>query len=135
MIRARWIIAGVFVTAAVAVLVTWRLDAQTVNVVVVNSSRQPATLSFQPALFTDEVTSTIGGCSSSSIELRAGATWQLTADTFEIGSGSVEVPLLAREVAFEVWLNPDGSNRIVTAHPVERPVGAPYPPDCASPLP
>jgi hypothetical protein len=123
------ILIGVLVVAA-ALLVAWRLGGQVVNVVVVNSSGQPATFSWQPALFASAESKAIGGCESTSIELRAGETWHLSAANFETGSASVEVPLVAREVAFEVWLDATGQTE-VASRVVDQPIDAPYPSGCA----
>ena len=112
----------------------WRSEVQTVNLVVVNGSRTPVELTWQPQPFADDVEVIIGACESRSIELRAGMRWRLAHDRLDMNSSIVEVPPLTREVAVEVWLAADGSSRYVSAHPVDGAVDAPSPTGCAESL-
>jgi hypothetical protein len=109
----------------------WRWAAQTVNLVIVNASGIPAQFSWQPQLFADEETITIGGCEGKSMELRAGERWHFVHDRLEMNSSVVDVPVFAREVAVEIWLAADGSSRYVPAYPVDAPINAPHPEGCA----
>jgi hypothetical protein len=100
-------------------------------VVIVNASGQAGQFSWQPQLQADTVDVPVGGCESKSFELLAGETWRFTSDRLEVTSSIVSVPLLVQEVAIELWLAPDGTSRLVSAYPVDGPVGAPIP-SCAT---
>ena len=129
----RWPIAVLLVVIGVAVAwLGWRWEVQTVDVVIVNASGLPGQFSWQPQVFADEVTVTIGGCESKSIQLRAGEHWRFDHDRLEMNSSVVDVPTFVREVAFEIWLDADGSSRTVPVHPVDGPVNAPIPSGCSS---
>jgi hypothetical protein len=109
----------------------WRWGVQTVNLVIVNASGLPAQLSWQPLLFAEEERVAIGGCESKSIVLRAGERWHLAHDRLEMNSSVVDVPLLAPDVAVEIWLAADGSSRYVPAYPIDAALNAPPPTGCA----
>jgi hypothetical protein len=111
-----------------AASVGWRWAVQRVNVVIVNASGQVGQFSWQPQLFGNIVDVPVGGCESKSIELLAGETWRFTSDRIEVTSSVVSVPLLAQEVAFELWLAADGTSRLVPAYVVDGPMSAPAPP-------
>jgi hypothetical protein len=129
----RWPLALLLVVlGAAAVWLGWRWGVQTVDVVIVNASGQPGQLSWQPRLFADEVTVTVGGCESKVIRLAAGEQWQFDHGRLEMHSSVVDVPPFAREVAFEIWLDADGSSRTVAVHAVDGPVDAPIPSGCPS---
>lgn len=108
----------------------WRWELQSVNLLIVNASGAPAQLSWQPQLFADEASVSIGGCESKSIVLRAGERWHLAHDRLEMNSSVVDVPLLAPTVAVEIWLAADGSSRYVPAYPVDAALNAPSPEGC-----
>ncbi len=130
MIR-RWrVVLLVIVLAGAAGGVGWRWQGQTVNVVIVNASGAAAQFSWQPHLFADQATVAVGGCESKSIQLRGGATWRFVSCRLDMGSSTVNIPLSTREVAVGIWLAQDGSSRLVSAYPVDRPVDVPYPSGC-----
>ena len=127
----------VAILVAVAVIiggtfVAWRWVGQRVDVVMVNASGQLAQFTWQPQLFTEAVTVPVGGCESKSVQLLAGETWRFDSDSLAVDSARVTVPLFATDVAFEIWLNADGTSRVVPAYAVDGPVSAPYP-ACPSP--
>ena len=122
----------VVVFAAAAVGLGWRWQVQTVDVVIINASGVAAQFSWQPQPFAELVTVAVGGCESKSMELRGGETWRFMSDRLDVDSSAASIPLFTREVAVEIWLAQDGSRRFVPAYPVDRPVGAPYPPGCVT---
>lgn len=131
MVRTRWpaLILALIAVGALAGL-GWRWGTQRVNLVIVNASGIPAQLSWQPQLFAAEETITIGGCEAKSMRLLAGERWRFAHDRLDMNSSIVDVPLLARMVAVEIWLAADGSSRYVPAYPVDDPVAAPLPSGC-----
>ena len=135
--HSRLVIQRRYVAVLLAVLVigagwlAWRWQVQTVQVVIVNASGATARFSWQPRLFAADVAVDVGGCESKSIRLRAGDRWRFLSDRLDMNSSVVDVPVFAPEVAFEIWLQPDGSSRIVPVYQVEGPVPAPHPIGCA----
>jgi hypothetical protein len=110
----------------------WRWQGQLVDVVIVNASGTPAEFSWQPGLFAETATIPVAGCEAKSVELVAGASWRFVSDSLDVNSSSVNAPPFTRQVAVEIWLAPDGSSRLVSAHPIDRPIDAPYPSGCAA---
>lgn len=127
MIRRAGAVLLVLVLIGGLVWVAWRWQLQTVDVVIVNASGVEAEFTWQPQLFAAEASVVVRGCESKSIQLLAGEEWRLVADKLDISSSVVDVPLAARAVAVEVWLDPDGGSRLVRAYPVDGPVSAPDP--------
>ena len=119
-------IAFVVLVASVGI-VGWRWAGQSVDVVIVNASGQLAQFTWQPQLFAETVTVSVGGCESKSVVLLAGETWRLDSDIVTVDSSSVAVPLAAPMSAFEVWIDRDGTARTIPAHPVDGPIAAPIP--------
>jgi hypothetical protein len=104
------------------------VNGHTVNVVVANASGSPIEISWQPAPGAPTASEVVGICASLSLPLSRGDTWRVSQDgTVVFDSSSASLPLLSPMVAVEVWLDADGSVRIVPAHEVARLVDAPYP--------
>jgi hypothetical protein len=132
-VRARLVAAFLAIVALGAVgWFGWRWEVQTVNLVIVNASGITARLSWQPQLFANEAQATIGGCESTSIELRAGERWRLAHDRLDMNSSIVDMPLFTRMVAVEIWLAADGSSRYVPAYAVDDALDAPTPTGCTN---
>lgn len=125
----RRVIAAMAVAALVigVVVAGWRWAGQRVDVVIVNASGREAQFTWQPQLFAETATVSVGGCESKSVVLLAGETWRFDSDILSVDSSSVAVPPTAVTSAFEIWLDRDGSGRTVPAHAVDVPVPAPYP--------
>jgi hypothetical protein len=121
----------VIVLLAVAGWLTWRWYGQTVDVLIVNASSNPGQFSWQPQVFGDPVTDTVGGCESKSIQLRAGEHWEFQHGRYRVTSSAVDVPPFVGRVTVEIHLEADGSARFVAAYPVDGPVDALYPSGCA----
>jgi hypothetical protein len=117
------------------VLAGWRWAGQRVDVVIVNASGREAQFTWQPQLFAEPVTVSVGGCESKSVVLLAGETWRFDSDILSVDSTSVVVPFTAQISALEVWLDRDGTARLIPAHAVDGPIAAPYPscPDLEEP--
>ena len=119
------VVLGFLVVYAVAQ--TW-VNGHTVDLVVVNASGTPVEIAWQPAPYLGTQTALDEGCASHSIPLSRGQSWRVSQDgNVILDSSDASLPLLSSLVAVEVWLDPDGSVRIVPAHEVARLVDAPYP--------
>ena len=121
------LIVAVVVLLADGLAQSW-INGHTVDLVVVNASGTPVEISWQPAPGAATASEVDGGCASHSLPLSRGQSWRVALDgTVVLDSSSASLPLLSTLVAVEVWLDPDGSVRIVPAHDVARLVDAPYP--------
>jgi hypothetical protein len=123
--------AAVFVAVGVLLLdvlaQSW-ISGHTVDLVVVNASGRPVEISWLPAPYGDATSEVDGGCASHSLPLSRGQSWRVVQDgEVVLDSSSASLPLLSSLVAVEVWLDADGSVRIVPAHDVARLPDAPYP--------
>lgn len=120
------------VIAGVAVVVgaqMW-INGHTVNLVVVNASGLPVEIAWQPGPGAPMTSEIEPGCSSTSMPLSRGSSWRVSQDDqVVLDSSSAALPVFDPLVAVEVWLDADGSIRIVPARPVGRLIDAPYP-DC-----
>lgn len=104
------------------------INGHTVNLVVVNASGRPVEISWQPRAGLEATSEEEEGCTSTSLPLSRGHSWRVSQDgSVILDSSSASLPLLSSLVAVEVWLDADGSVRIVPAHDVARLVDAPYP--------
>lgn len=127
--RRQLLAVGILVLLAGALAQGW-VNSHTTDLVVVNASGQPVEISWQPTPFAAAVVQIAGGCESHSMALARGASWSVDRDGATVlDSAGANVSLFSPLVAVEVWLNPDGSVRIVTPHDVDRVVDAPLP-DC-----
>jgi hypothetical protein len=125
------LVVAVSVLLADVLAQSW-INGQTVNLVVVNASGTPVEISWQPAPGAPTAFEVDPGCASHSLSISRGASWQVARDGETIlDSTTAGLPLLASLVAVEVWLEPDGSVRIVPPHAIGRLVDAPYP-NCQS---
>jgi hypothetical protein len=121
------LIVAVVVLLADVIAQSW-INGHTVNLVVVNASGEPVEISWQPAPGAGITSQVDGGCESHSLPLSRGSSWRVARDgDVVLDSSSASLPLLSPLVAVEVWLDPDGSVRIVPAHDVARLIDAPYP--------
>ena len=108
------------------------VNSQTVNLVVVNASGKPVDIAWQPSFGAATVSAPKGGCESTSMQLARGESWTVSRDGVPVLDASTAgLPLVAPMVAVEVWLDPDGSVRIVPPHEIARPVDSPIP-NCQS---
>ncbi len=104
------------------------INGHTVDLVVVNASGRPVEISWQPAPYGERTSEIDGGCASHSLPLSRGQSWRVVqGGNVVLDSSGASLPLLAWLVAVEVWLDADGSIRIVPAHDVARLVDAPMP--------
>jgi hypothetical protein len=128
------VLLGLVVIAAIAASgwAAWRWQVQTVAIVIVNESARDAEFTWQSWPLADEVVSTVGSCAARSVRLPAGATWGLHADGLDVRSAAFDIPLQEQEMALEIWLEPDGSSRLLPPYPVSGPVSAPIPQGCES---
>jgi hypothetical protein len=109
------------------------VNGHTVDLVVVNTSGAPVEIAWEPAPGAGMTSEVDAGCASHSLPISRGSTWRVSRDGQVIlDSAAAALPWLDSLVAVEVWLDPDGSTRIVPAHPVTRLVDAPYP-SCSPP--
>jgi hypothetical protein len=70
------------------------------------------------------------GCASHALPVSRGAPWAVARNGATLlDASSAGLPLVSPLVAVEVWLDPDGSVRVVPPHDMGRLVDAPYP-DC-----
>ena len=123
------LVAAVSVLLADVLAQSW-INGHTVNLVAVNSSGTPVEISWQPAPGAPTAFEVDPGCASHSLPISRGASWQVARDGDTLlDSSTAGLPLLASLIAVEVWVEPDGSVRIVPPHDVARLVDAPYP-DC-----
>lgn len=121
------LVAAVAVLLAASLAQSW-INSHTVNLVVVNASGMPVEISWQPAPGAPSELKVSPGCASHSLELSRGTSWQVARDGDTLlDSATAGLPLLDSLVAVEVWLEPDGSVRIVPPHVVADRVGAPHP--------
>jgi hypothetical protein len=128
------VVVGLIVIAAVATSawVSWRWQVQTVDVVIVNASGGEVDVTWQSWPLAEQALVSVGACESRTLRLHAGATWRLHADGLEVSSAAFEIPLQERAAALEIWLEPDGSSRLVLPYPVTGTVVAPAPNGCGS---
>ena len=121
------LVAAVSVLLADVLAQSW-INGHTVNLVVVNASGTPVEISWQPAPGSPTASEVDPGCASHSLPISRGASWRVARDDDTIlDSTTAGLPLLASLVAVEVWLEPDGSVRVVPPHAIGRLVDAPYP--------
>jgi hypothetical protein len=127
--RRRAVVAAVSLLLADVLAQSW-INGHTVDLVVVNASGTPVEIAWQPAPGAPTAFEVDAGCASHSLPVSRGASWQVARDGGTIlDSTTARLPLLASLVAVEVWLEPDGSVRIVPPHDIGRLIDAPYP-DC-----
>jgi hypothetical protein len=130
--RKRLLVALVLIVAVAASgWVAWRWQVQAVDIVIVNESEGVADFRWQSWPLADEAVGSVGACEARVVRLSAGATWQLHAEGLEVRSAAFDIPLQAQAVALEIWLEPDGSSRLVPPYTVTGPVSAPVPNGCA----
>jgi hypothetical protein len=121
------LVAAVSVLLADVLAQSW-INGHTVDLVVVNASGYPVEISWQPAPGAPTSSVMDSGCATHSLPISRGASWTVNRDgDVVLDSSSAGLPLLASLVAVEVWLDPNGSVRIVLPHDVTRLVDAPYP--------
>jgi hypothetical protein len=121
------LVVAVSVLLADVLAQSW-INSHTVNLVVVNASGTPVQISWQQASGAPAAFDGDAGCASHSLPISRGASWRVAQDGETIlDSTTAGLPLLASLVAVEVWLEPDGSARIVPPYDVARLVDAPYP--------
>ncbi|MEO8272454.1 MAG: hypothetical protein ABI620_00130 [Chloroflexota bacterium] len=129
--RMRWVRALLVAVVVIAAgWLTWRWAIQRVNVVIVNASGVPGSFSWQPNLFADEVSVSLGGCESKSIHLLAGERWHLVHESLEMNSAAIDMPLFTPAIAIEIWIDANGSSRFVPPYPIDGPVDLPIARDC-----
>lgn len=121
--------AAVLVLIGTALVQGW-VNSHTVDLIVVNASGRPVEVSWQPTPFAALVSLTDPGCNSRSMPVSRGTSWVVARDGQTLlDSSSANLPLLSSLVAVEIWLDPNGSVRIVGPHEVAALVDAPSP-DC-----
>ena len=121
------LIVAVAVLLADVLVQSW-INGHTVNLVVVNASGKPVEISWQPAASSSTASEVDAGCASHSLPLSRGQSWRVAQDgNAVLDSSSASLPLLSSLIAVEVWLDADGSVRVVPAHDVAHLVDAPYP--------
>jgi hypothetical protein len=131
---ARKIVAAVVIgLIGVSVGVSAWVNGHTVDLVVVNASGTPVEISWQPAPGAAMTSEIDAGCASHSLPISRGSTWRVSRDgQLILDSAGAALPWLDSLVAVEVWLDADGTTKIVPAHSVDRPMDAPYP-SCSPP--
>ena len=106
----------------------WR-SSQLIDVVIVNRSGRTIDYAWQPQAFDQMEVVERSGCESSMNEVNRLLDWRITDNdgTTILDAASVDIPFTARHVALEVWLDADGSTRIVPPREVTETVDAPNP--------